>query len=83
MFEIFWTPAAVWALRNMPWREAARIDAAVQEFARSGAGTVTRVYPTDPRSLRLKVSTWFVRMYLDPESMTMTVIVVFRAAHAT
>jgi hypothetical protein len=63
----------------MPWRDAAKVDAAVQEFARTGKGDVTRVYTNDPRSLRLKVSTYFVRMYIDPESCALTVILVFRA----
>ena len=78
MFEICWTPAAEWALRAMPWRDAARVDAAVQEFARSGKGEVTRVYVNDPKSLRLKVSSYLVRMYLDPENLTLEVILVFR-----
>lgn len=80
MFEISWSPAAEWALRAIPWRDAARVDAAVQEFARSGSGEVSRVYPHDPRSLRLKVSTYLVRMTLDPETLTLTVILVFRTS---
>jgi hypothetical protein len=64
----------------MPWRDAAKVDAAVQEFARTGKGDITRVYTNDPRSLRLKVSSYFVRMYIDPESFTLTVILVFRAS---
>lgn len=64
----------------MPWRDAAKVDAAVQEFARTGRGDVARVYTNDPRSLRLKVSPYLVRMYLDPVSLTLTVNVVFRPA---
>jgi hypothetical protein len=62
----------------MPWRDAAKVDAAVQEFARNGKGDVTRVYANDPRSLRLRVSGYAVRMYLDPETATLSVILVFR-----
>jgi len=80
VFEILWSPAAEWALRAMPWRDAAKVDAAVQEFARNGTGDVFRVYAHDPRSLRLKVSTYLVRMTLDPETLTLTVILVFRTA---
>ncbi len=78
VFEIFWTPAAEWTLCMMPWRDAARVDAAVQEFARSGEGDIARVYAADPRSLRLKVSPYLERMYLDPESCSLTVQFVFR-----
>ncbi|HRI64478.1 MAG TPA: hypothetical protein PK156_09565 [Polyangium sp.] len=63
-----------------PSRDAARVDAAVQEFARSGSGDINRVYPNDPKSLRLKVSSYLVRMYLDPEMLTVTVIMVFRVS---
>lgn len=64
----------------MPWRDAAKVDAAVQEFARTGKGEISRVYVNDPRSLRLKVSTYVVRIYLEPATMALTVILVFRTS---
>ena len=78
MLEIFWTPAALWALRAMPWRDAANVDAAVQEFAITGKGRLTRVYERDPRALRLHIASYAVRLYLDPERVTLTVGWIFR-----
>lgn len=76
--ELFWTPAACHALREMPWREAACVDAAVQAFARTGEGRLTRVHERDPRSLRLHVPPYAVRLYLDPDAGRLTVGWIFR-----
>ncbi|MFT3776305.1 MAG: hypothetical protein QM820_63990 [Minicystis sp.] len=78
MLEIYWTPAARWALHTMHWREAARIDAAVQRFAATGEGQLSRVYEGDPRALRLHLSPYNVRLFLDHESGVLTVAWVFR-----
>jgi len=78
VLEIFWTPAALWALRAMPWRDAARVDAAVQQLALTGEGQLTRVYENDPRALRLHVSPYAVRLYLDPDAGALTVGWIFR-----
>jgi hypothetical protein len=78
VLEIYWTPAARWALRAMPWRDAARVDAAVQQFAGTGEGQLTRVYERDPRALRLHVAPYAVRLYLDTDSGALTVGWIFR-----
>jgi hypothetical protein len=78
VLETFWTPAAWAALRAMPWREAARVDAAVQRFATTGEGQLSRVFARDPRALRLRVSPYAVRLFLDPEAGSLTVGWVFR-----
>lgn len=78
MLEIFWTPAALWALRAMHWRDAANVDAAIQEFAVTGKGRLTKVYERDPRALRLHVTSYAVRLYLEPEIGTLTVGWIFR-----
>lgn len=79
MLEMVWTPAARWALRTMDWREAARVDAAVIRFATTGEGQISRVYELDARSLRLHVSPYHVRMFLDPDAGVLTVCWVYRA----
>ena len=79
MLDTYWTPAARAALLAMPWRDAARIDAAVQRFASTGEGQLTRVFANDPRALRLRVSPYAVRLLLDPESGVLTVGWIFAA----
>ncbi len=71
--------AALWALRAMPWRDAARLDAAVQRFAVTGEGALTGVYAGDPRALRLRVHPYAIRLFLDPETGVLTVCWVYRA----
>lgn len=78
MFETFWTPAAQGALLAMPWRDAARVDAAVQRFATTGEVQITRVFARDPRALRLRVSPYAVRLLLDPEIGSLIVGWIFR-----
>jgi hypothetical protein len=73
VLETLWTPAARAALLAMPWRDAARVDAAVQRFARTGEGQLSRVFALDPRALRLRVSPYAVRLLLDPETGVLTV----------
>ena len=78
MLELYWTPAARWALLAMPWRDAARVDAAVMAFAATGEGRLTRVFAGDPRALRLHISPYAARLYLDPDDGVLTVAWVFR-----
>ena len=76
--EIHWTPAALWVFRAIPWHDATRVDAAVQRFAATGEGQLTRVYERDPRALRLHVSPYLVRLFLDPDAAVLTVSWIFR-----
>ncbi len=64
----------------MPWRDAARVDAAVQQFAATGEGQLSRVYAADPRALRLRVSPYAVRVYLDPDASVLTVGGIFHVS---
>jgi hypothetical protein len=80
VLEIYWTPAARWALLAMPWRDAARVDAAVQQFAATGEGQLSRVFAADPRALRLRISPYAARLFLDPETCVLTVGWIFRVA---
>ena len=67
MLEIDWTPAARWALRTMPWRDAARVDEAILRFAETGEGMLSRVFEADPRALRLRIPPYAARLFLDPD----------------
>ncbi len=75
--EILWTPAAIWALRSLHWREGEIIDAAVQNFARTGEGRVVRVEGSLIR-LRLYVAPYVVRLNLDQETGVLVVAWLWR-----
>jgi hypothetical protein len=75
--DIRWTPAARWALLEIPWRDATRVDAAVQRYASTGEGRLTRVYERDPRALRLHLPPYTVRLFLDPDTAILTVVWLF------
>lgn len=61
---IVWTPRALHDFYRLPWRRAAEVDAAVQEFARSGDGDL-RLVTSDTRApLRLHVSPHVVSLSL-------------------
>jgi hypothetical protein len=73
-----WLIPAERALRNMPWRDAARVDAAVQRFVATGEGAVLQL-PTDLTvTVRLRVPPYGVRMNLDREAGTIYVVAVYR-----
>lgn len=77
-FEINWSHPARWSLRQIPWEEGAKIDAAVQRFASTGGGHVERVRGV-PSGLWLKVPPWVVRLSIDASSQTVVVWWVCRA----
>jgi mRNA-degrading endonuclease RelE of RelBE toxin-antitoxin system len=73
-----WHPVAEDDLRRMHWREAARVDAAVQRLAESGQGRVEPV--RGERNLyRLRVSRSVVLFARDSASRTIRVWRVFKA----
>ena len=74
---INWLAAPMAALRAMPCRQAARVDAAVIRFAETGRGWVERV-TGDRRGLRLLVPPYAVRLEIDMETGHITVLSVFR-----
>ena len=75
--EILWTPAASWAIRSFPWREAEIIDAAVQKFAHTGEGRVARIEGSAIR-MRLYVPPYIVRLNLDRNTGVLLVAWVWR-----
>lgn len=71
-WEVVWSHAGLWAFRELPWREAARVDAALMRFAMTGEGVVAPVRG-DPTEIRLKVSPYIVRLGVDPFERILTV----------
>jgi len=71
-WEVVWSHAGLWALRELPWRDAARVDAAVTRFAAYGEGSVAPVRG-DPTEIRLKVPPYGVRLGVNPFERVLTV----------
>jgi hypothetical protein len=75
--EILWTPAAIWALRSFHWRDGALVDAAIQNFARTGEGRVARIDESAIR-IRLYVTPYVVRLNLDRSTGVLLVAWIWR-----
>ena len=71
-WAIRWRHAAALKLRYIPWREAARVDAAVQRFAETGDGDLEWVKGSRA-DYRLLISVYSVLLELDTESRTIDV----------
>jgi hypothetical protein len=77
-YKISWSSPATIALRAMPWRQAARVDAAVQRYAATGEGSRFR-YETDAAlTWRLDVRPYVVRLSVDPRERMIRVWYVYR-----
>lgn len=77
-WEVGWSRSGLWALERIPWRDACRVDAAVQRFGSSGEGTFERL-KGDPVGGVLVVPPYLVRVTLDRTAMTLTVWWIYRA----
>lgn len=76
-WQIEWSPAAIAALRAIPWRQAARVDAAVQRLAATSEGDLVRV--TDhPTAARLRLPPYVVYLNLDRQTGILSVWYVYR-----
>lgn len=71
-WEVVWSHAGLWSLRELPWRDAARVDAAVMRFAATGEGVVATI-DGDPTEVRLKVLPYGVRLGVNPFERVLTV----------
>lgn len=80
IWSIAWSHAATRDLRYIPWRLAARVDAAVMALAegRAGEGRIERMTATDPRRLRLRLPGVSALLWIDSESSTLHVARVLR-----
>ena len=50
-WEVVWSHAGLWALRELPWRDAARIDAAVMRFEATNEQALQRIQQDFRRAL--------------------------------
>lgn len=64
-WESCWAFPAERTLKQIPWRDAARVDAAILRFAATGEGHVRRLRSDDAVTLRLYVLPYGVRITLD------------------
>jgi hypothetical protein len=78
-YVIAWSVPALRALRAMPWRDAERVDAAVQRFAATGQGSRFRYETDEPLSLRLEVQPYVVRLGVDQRERLIRVWYVYGA----
>lgn len=71
MRRLEWHPVASRDLLSIDWRLAARVDAAVMEFAETGKGDIERI-GSDPRKIRLRVSGAVALLYVGVEELFVT-----------
>lgn len=71
-FRIQWKLGAAQTLRLIPWREAARVDAAVQRFAQTGEGDLEMVLGSRA-DYRLKTPGFIVLIEVDVETRVIVV----------
>ncbi|UQA60054.1 hypothetical protein [Polyangium aurulentum] len=77
-YEIAWSSPAMLALRAMHWRDAERVDAAVQRYAATGQGSGFRYETDSPRSLRLEVQPYIVRLSVERRERLIRVWYIYR-----
>ena len=77
-WSVCWSDGATAGLTRIPWREAARVDAAVQRYANTGVGTVVRLDNDATTTVRLRVPPYTVLLGLDPTDGVMHVRAVYR-----
>lgn len=77
-WRLIWSAGAERSLRQMPWRDAERVDAAIIAYAARGRGHVRRLPDDDAATLRLYVGMYRVRLSLDIFEGTMTVWMIYR-----
>ncbi len=68
MWEVDWGPVAIDDVRRMYWVTAARLCAAVIDFARTSRGPVHRTNPRDPARLEMLVPGAVAYLALDFEA---------------
>jgi mRNA-degrading endonuclease RelE of RelBE toxin-antitoxin system len=73
-----WTPPGRVALERLPWTDAARIDEAVERFAKTGEGDFYRLPEDDAVTLRLRIGSYRVRLTRDARERVLRVWWVYR-----
>lgn len=76
-----WSVVAEKDLLAIPWRLAARVDAAVMAFAdgRAHEGSVERIHPSDPHQLRLRLRGASALLWVEPSVRVLHVTRVLRS----
>ncbi|WP_394823704.1 hypothetical protein [Pendulispora albinea] len=64
-----WGFLAVQDLKRMPWRAAAKVDAAIQRFAETGEGDLRWVSVNGVREFRLYVPPYFAWVSVDEDEL--------------
>lgn len=79
-WTLTWSAVAERDLLALPWRLAARVDAAVMALAdgRSGDGTVERMAAGDPYRLRLRLHGASALLLVEPGASVLHVVRVLR-----
>lgn len=76
-WRIEWSAVASATLRAMPWRDAARVDAAVQKLAKDQEGDLVRL-KDHPTAAKLRISPYVIYLNFDQFEGTLTVWFVYR-----
>ena len=81
-WSIAWSAVAERDLLAVPWRLAARVDAAVMALAdgRKGEGTLERLTASDPHRLRLRLPGANAFLWLDHSERVVHVARVLRGS---
>ena len=77
-WRIEWSHAATAALRAIPWRDAARVDAAVQRLATDQEGELVRI-KDHPTAAKLRIRQYVVYLNFNRFDGTLTIWFVYRA----
>ncbi len=78
IWEIEWGFAARAALRALPWKQAAQIDAAVLRLAHESEGDLIRVPQVHPFGARLYTGPFALFLTLDPYTAKLVVWYIYR-----
>lgn len=76
-WRIEWSHVAGAALRAIPWRDAARIDAAVQKLATEQQGDLVRI-KDHPTAAKLRVSPYLVYLNFNQFDGVLTIWFIYR-----
>ena len=76
-WRIEWSHVASTALRTIPWREASRIDAAVQNLASKQEGELIRI-KDHPTAAKLRVGAYVVYLNFNQFDGLLTVWFIYR-----
>lgn len=77
VWQLSWSVIAEDALRKIPWRDAARVDAAMIRFAQTGKGDVERI-ADDPTGAWIRIGSYKARVVFDRQDKRISVLYVWR-----